>query len=147
VFQDHGSGLRHQNHGRDPKIQIHRNRSRYLGPPQITSNRGTTQKVNQSTGTKLQQNFAKSTIHIKIIGWPVTAPSPWVWSRSTNTEQIHRHRMDPHHATQPPSGPKIQITCRSHSEVLNKAQEENFAKSTIHIARSSARLPEVQIHG
>jgi hypothetical protein len=70
--------------------QIHRNKSRDLEPPQRTSNRGTNPRANQSTGTKVQQNFTKSTIHIQIIGWTITVPSPWVWSRSTNTEQIHK---------------------------------------------------------
>jgi hypothetical protein len=80
-----------------------------------------------------------------------TAPHPQVRNRSRDTRQIYSHRTDSqtgaNSQTQNPTSIKIRDPGQLQTSHNKEAQEENFAKSTIHIARSSGGQPQFQARG
>jgi hypothetical protein len=116
-FQYHGNGLRHPQPQEEPT-------RRQTRAPVPNFERISLSPRSTSTAHRVDSHSSKPTV-LEQIHRPRTDPQTQI--RSINPEQIHRYR------NQSPSGPDIQTTHRSHSEVLNQAREENFAKSTIHI--------------
>jgi hypothetical protein len=116
-IQDHG------NRSRDPEPLWELTRGQTKAP---ASNFDRISPSPQSTSTDHQPHTQH---HIHRYG-----TDPETKSRSTVTKQIHIQGPIHRHRTQLPSRSEIQVSHRPYTEVSHRgAQEENFAKSTIHI--------------